>query len=731
MNDFQIISKLGEGAYSTVYKVRRFQDNNIYALKKVKLLNLSEKEKQNALNEVRILASVKSQFVISYKEAFFDEKDSTLCIIMEYADNGDLYQKIVEHKKSAKFFEEIDIWKIFIQLVKGLKALHELNILHRDLKSANVFLCTDGSAKLGDLNVSKVARKGLGYTQTGTPYYASPEVWKDQPYDNKSDIWSLGCVLYEMITLRPPFRAENMEGLYAKVIKGHVNRIPERFSQDLFTVVKILLQVSPEKRPSCEQILKSSIIRERIDYFKEIEGINNDESGDENNLLKTIRIPKNLLFLSDKLPKPNYKKVNVNNKSAVNSKNISNSNFGSIQNNYRSFNKEKEKNKLENKLPPLKINYNSKKKKEFEKEKERILKRIEEKESDSNKEINIEDNNNNNNINNNNNEEKKHSHRNINSIDVNKKTIENNDENNNENNNNENNNENKENINNYNQENIENNKNNNNNEIYNNNENNKDNESEGPKIINIRSKRNIFSPKDKPLNINLNYMKKKKMESENLNNESNILNNNNNNEIEVIKNNLNERSKINSKNQKMKEYKEKIKNSYDYLQYNNIYNKNKLKTDLPNLEINSYLNKNNNNIYYNNSNSNSLSRRSKNNNNNNNDIYKIYSPYMKLSNNNSNQNIKMNKYRYNNNNNNRKENNYKYNYNNYLNIEKYYENIHKNNYNYNYNNIYNNRLYNNNNNNYYYNYNRKRNIPEVKIIPKRKLSPIKKNYNYY
>ena len=729
MNDFQIISKLGEGAYSTVYKVRRFQDNNIYALKKVKLLNLSEKEKQNALNEVRILASVKSQFVISYKEAFFDEKDSTLCIIMEYADNGDLYQKIVEHKKSAKFFEEIDIWKIFIQLVKGLKALHELNILHRDLKSANVFLCTDGSAKLGDLNVSKVARKGLGYTQTGTPYYASPEVWKDQPYDNKSDIWSLGCVLYEMITLRPPFRAENMEGLYAKVIKGHVNRIPERFSQDLFTVVKILLQVSPEKRPSCEQILKSSIIRERIDYFKEIEGINNDESGDENNLLKTIRIPKNLLFLSDKLPKPNYKKVNVNNKSAVNSKNISNSNFGSIQNNYRSFNKEKEKNKLENKLPPLKINYNSKKKKEFEKEKERILKRIEEKESDSNKEINIEDNNN---INNNNNEEKKHSHRNINSIDVNKKTIENNDENNNENNNNENNNENKENINNYNQENIENNKNNNNNEIYNNNENNKDNESEGPKIINIRSKRNIFSPKDKPLNINLNYMKKKKMESENLNNESNILNNNNNNEIEVIKNNLNERSKINSKNQKMKEYKEKIKNSYDYLQYNNIYNKNKLKTDLPNLEINSYLNKNNNNIYYNNSNSNSLSRRSKNNNNNNNnEIYKIYSPYMKLSNNNSNQNIKMNKYRYNNNNNNRKENNYKYNYNNYLNIEKYYENIHKNNYNYNYNNIYNNRLYNNNNNNYYYNYNRKRNIPEVKIIPKRKLSPIKKNYNYY
>ena len=109
MNDFQIINKLGEGAYSTVFKVKRNIDKKIYALKKVKILNLSEKEKENALNEVRILASVKSNFVVSYKEAFFDEKDNTLCIIMEFADRGDLYQKIVQHKKSAIFFEESDI----------------------------------------------------------------------------------------------------------------------------------------------------------------------------------------------------------------------------------------------------------------------------------------------------------------------------------------------------------------------------------------------------------------------------------------------------------------------------------------------------------------------------------------------------------------------------------------------------------------------------------------------
>ena len=108
-----------------------------------------------------------------------------------------------------------------------------MKIFHRDLKSANVFLSKDGNAKLGDLNVSKVAKKGLLYTQTGTPYYASPEVWRDQPYDHKSDIWSLGCVLYEMTTLKPPFRANDMNGLYKRVLKGVYQKIPGTYSSDL------------------------------------------------------------------------------------------------------------------------------------------------------------------------------------------------------------------------------------------------------------------------------------------------------------------------------------------------------------------------------------------------------------------------------------------------------------------------------------------------------------------
>lgn len=133
---------------------------------------------------------------------------------MEFATNGDLSAKIAHQQQLPLGFPEPFIWKIFIHLVKGLKQLHDLKILHRDIKvilsltqTANVFLGEADLPKLGDMNVSKIAQQGLCITQTGTPYYASPEVWKDQPYDEKSDIWSLGCVLYETICLKVPFKA--------------------------------------------------------------------------------------------------------------------------------------------------------------------------------------------------------------------------------------------------------------------------------------------------------------------------------------------------------------------------------------------------------------------------------------------------------------------------------------------------------------------------------------------
>ena len=146
-------------------------------------------------------------------------------------------------------------------MCRGLQALHRLRILHRDMKSANIFLSKEGPqnfvAKLGDLNVSKVAKgaAGLLYTQTGTPYYASPEVWKDQPYHSKSDVWSLGCVLYEITALQPPFRAQDMDGLFKKVLKGLYPKIPSLYSEEVNKMLKRLITVNPNHRPSVDQVL--------------------------------------------------------------------------------------------------------------------------------------------------------------------------------------------------------------------------------------------------------------------------------------------------------------------------------------------------------------------------------------------------------------------------------------------------------------------------------------------
>lgn len=172
-------------------------------------------------------------------------------IIMEYADDGDLFHKICHHKKKGVYIEEDLIWRVLIGMLKGLQALHERNIYHRDLKSANVFLHKNNGVKIGDMNVSKIAKKGLLYTQTGTPYYASPEVWMDKPYDSKSDIWSCGCVIYELATLKPPFRAPDMDGLYHKVIKGKYSKLPSHYSVDLYNIVRMMLQTKPNYRPSC------------------------------------------------------------------------------------------------------------------------------------------------------------------------------------------------------------------------------------------------------------------------------------------------------------------------------------------------------------------------------------------------------------------------------------------------------------------------------------------------
>lgn len=225
---------------------------------------------------------------------------------MEHADGGDLLKKIDTAKRLGRKFEEKDCWSYFIQIINGLKALHDHKIVHRDIKCANIFLTSDGTIKLGDLNVSKVQKIGLLRTQTGTPYYACPEVWNDKPYDKKSDIWSAGCVLFEMCALDPPFKGKDMRQLCERVTAGRVPPLPIQYSKDMTAIVKKCLQTMPSLRPTCEELLaKQEIIKNLPSNFG-LQDNDNAELVHKDNLIDTIRVPRNLGMINDKLPKANY-----------------------------------------------------------------------------------------------------------------------------------------------------------------------------------------------------------------------------------------------------------------------------------------------------------------------------------------------------------------------------------------------------------------------------------------
>ena len=304
IRDFKKENVLGKGSFGSVYLVRRKQDNKIYALKCVQISKLSIHEKQNSLNEVRLLASINHKNIISYKESFYNEKNQTLNIILEYADDGDLQTKITSKQNSENIFEEKTIWSIFIQMVKGLNELHNKKIIHRDLKSANIFLTKKGIIKIGDLNVSIIAKKNLAVTQTGTPYYAAPEIWENESYDNKCDIWSVGCILYEMACLRVPFRGTSIHQLYLNIIKGKYEEISDRYSNDLKNIIRLILCLDPLKRPSADDLLKNDIIKKKI---KEM-GLDNLENKETAILMRTIKIPKNISQINLQLPQKQYSK---------------------------------------------------------------------------------------------------------------------------------------------------------------------------------------------------------------------------------------------------------------------------------------------------------------------------------------------------------------------------------------------------------------------------------------
>lgn len=179
---------------------------------------------------------------------------------MEYCGGGDLSLLIKQKRKKKDYFTESQIWKVFTQVCKALHECHTRpagKIIHRDLKPGNIFLDGDSNVKLGDFGLSRILSDKSMYAQTnvGTPYYMSPEMVKEKKYDEKTDIWSVGCLLYEMAALVPPFKANNFFALANKIQNGEYDKLPDRYSSSLQQLIDAMIQVDSDKRPSVQQML--------------------------------------------------------------------------------------------------------------------------------------------------------------------------------------------------------------------------------------------------------------------------------------------------------------------------------------------------------------------------------------------------------------------------------------------------------------------------------------------
>lgn len=253
---YEILQEIGEGAFSKVFKVCHKTTGEDLAMKVIEYDRLSEKQREYAQEEINILKNTKSPHIITYKESFFD--DQKLYIVMELAENGDLQHKIFEYQEKGLEFPLEVVWKYFHQILIGLKALHDQNTLHRDIKPANVFIMKTGDVKIGDFNVGKENVRNLVTTRIGTPLIMSPEVLLGKEYNYKTDIWSLGCVVYEMATLKKPYEADFEVALYQKVKKMTVE-LPK--CRSLEKILKKMLSHKPSNRPSCAEILAEDEFR--------------------------------------------------------------------------------------------------------------------------------------------------------------------------------------------------------------------------------------------------------------------------------------------------------------------------------------------------------------------------------------------------------------------------------------------------------------------------------------
>lgn len=271
------IKNLGSGSFGIVFLIQSNKTNIQYVCKNIDLNQFDKEEEKSALSEVSVLKKCKHPNIILFKEAFITKYPyRRLHLITEYAENGDLYKILEAQKKKNQHFEESEIINWLIQTCLALKYIHNLHVIHRDIKPQNLFLTKNGIIKIGDFGISKILNKNHTKTNThiGTPLYMAPEVIESKKYDYKADIWSLGITFFELMSFKSPYKANNSYGLFLNIVNGYksysINNIPDcSYSNELYYIVNKMISNNPSKRPDIDEILSVPIINKHLNEFLE------------------------------------------------------------------------------------------------------------------------------------------------------------------------------------------------------------------------------------------------------------------------------------------------------------------------------------------------------------------------------------------------------------------------------------------------------------------------------